>query len=71
MHVIDVTEDEIRRSMSEVLAQRLTPEARAAGINAIVTLWKKGAILPVSRKENGDIVWVYNPDFNRELLKAE
>jgi len=69
--MIDVTEDEIRRSISEVLAQRLTPEPTAAGIKAIVALWRKGSLLPVSRNENGEIVWLLNPEFDRQLLKAE
>jgi len=67
-NMIDVTEDEIRRSGAEVIAQSSTPEATAARMEAIVVLWKKQAILPMRRDEDGKIRWRANPDFDRSLL---
>lgn len=43
--MIDVTEDEIRRSGAEVIAKSANPEAAAEYIQGLVELWKKGQFI--------------------------
>jgi len=68
--MIDVTENEIRRSGAELIAKSANPELAAEIVQAIVKLWKRGAINPMRRNAAGKIVWSANPDFDRHLLKS-
>ena len=67
--MIDVTENEIRRSGAELIAKSANPELAAECVQGLVELWKQGAIYPVTRNATGRIVWSANPDFDRDLLK--
>jgi hypothetical protein len=66
---IDVTEEEIRRSGAEVVAKSSTPEATAERMEALLFLWKKGALLPECRNAKRKIIWTINPDFDPDLLR--
>ena len=60
--MVDVTEDEIRRSGEELIAKSGDPEFAAEYIQGLVELWKQGAIYPARRNEAGKIIWGANPD---------
>jgi hypothetical protein len=62
MDMIDVTEDEIRRSGEELIAKSADPEFAAEYIQGLVELWKQGAIYPARRNEAGKIIWGANQD---------
>ena len=67
---IDVTEEAIRRSGAEVVAKSITPQATAELMEAILDLWKKGALLPECRNAKGKIVWAINPDFDSDFFEV-
>ena len=60
--MVDVTEDEIRRSGEELIAKSGDAEFAAEYIQGLVELWKQGAIYPARRNEAGKIIWGANPD---------
>ena len=69
--MIDVTENETRRSGAELIAKSANPELAAEIVQALVELWKRGAINPLRRNAAGKIVWGANPDFDLDSLKND
>ena len=62
--MIDVTEDEIRRSGEGLVARSADTEFAAAFVQGLVELWKQGAVYPVGRNATGDIIWSSSPEID-------